>query len=142
VHKVVFVFQIVVRRAGPDVALLVEVDTEVVGNEGPDTDIKLASVVQKGFLDVLLNDPVLVDVVLLIDELVDVSHIFKNLDAATLVHGCWFDEPHVLGAVLVWYALLVRPSSCQVTEPVHEEVDRVVVDVLRDYERRRRSVEH
>ena len=56
-HVVVFVPQIVFCGARAQVSVLVEVDTVVVGDQSPDSDVKLPSIKQEWMLNVLLNDP-------------------------------------------------------------------------------------
>jgi len=59
VDKVVIVLEGILVGAGSDVALGVHVDLEVVGDEDPDSDVELATFIQKRFLQVLLNNPIL-----------------------------------------------------------------------------------
>lgn len=65
--------------------MLVDVNSEVISNKSPYSDIELSVVVQKWLLDILLNDPEGVLLIFLKDELRNVSHVFENLDAPALV---------------------------------------------------------
>ena len=65
--------------------MLVDVDPEIVRNQGPYSDIKFSVVVQEWLLNVLLNDPEGVLLIFLKNEFGDVAHVFENLDASALI---------------------------------------------------------
>ena len=57
VDVIVFGLEVVLCGTGPEVAWLVEVDTEVVSHHSPHADVKLAPVEQEWFFNVLLDHP-------------------------------------------------------------------------------------
>ena len=85
VHKVVFILQVVGGAAGSQIAVPVEENSEVIRNDSPDPDVELASIEEERVFDVLLHDPGLRLRVLVEDEFVDVLHMPKNFNPATLV---------------------------------------------------------
>ncbi len=98
----VLVFQVILRRACSQVAMLVEVNAEVLCDDCPHTHIELAIVEQKGMLDVFLHDPGSCLRVLIEDKVIDVPQVPKNLDASALIKRRRLHKPHVLPAVLQW----------------------------------------
>lgn len=114
VHRVVLFVEIVVCARGAQVPLPVEVNTEIVGDERPHADVELASLVQEGPLDVLLNDPELV--LLYADHVGDVFHVLQHFNAAALVQRGWFDDPHVLLAVLEWHSFVATTPFLEFPE--------------------------
>lgn len=98
--------------------------------------------IQERFLDVFLNYPVLVLLRLIVNEIVNLSHVFEYLNAFSLIHGSRLDQPHVLSAMFKWYTFTSGPSSLQFSESVHEHVYCVVFNVPRDYESGRCGVKN
>ena len=86
--------------------MLVDVNSEVISDKSPYSDIKLSVVVQKWLLDIFLNHPEGVLLIFLKDELRNVSHVFENLDAPALVERGRLDQPHVARAVLQGHFLI------------------------------------
>jgi hypothetical protein len=57
-HVVILILERVVVRAGPQIALFVEVKLLLVRGKSPHSDVKLSPLEQQRSLDVLLNDPI------------------------------------------------------------------------------------
>ena len=127
VYEGVFRLEIVICRACPQVSGLVVIDSEVIRDDGPHTQVKLAALKEKRMLDVLLNDPALRLGILREDELIDISQVSEQFNATALVQRGRLDEPHVLLAVLDGHALLVRAAPRDLLIPRHEQVDLIVV---------------
>lgn len=109
--------------------MLVDVDPEIVRNQGPYSDIKFSVVVQEWLLDVLLNNPEGVLLIFLKNEFGNVTHVFENLDASALVQRRWLHEPHVARTVLKRHSLIPRASPRYLSEPVHKPVYLMIINV-------------
>lgn len=107
--------------------MLVKIDSVVVRDDCPDTDIELPTVEQKRVLYVLLHHPVLCLWVLVKDEVVNVSKISEDFNAATLVKRGRFDQPHVLCAVFERHTLFVRATTCDILVARHQHIDLIVI---------------
>ena len=68
--------------------------------EGPHSDVEFPLLVQKGPLDVLLDDPLRI-YRLLVHEVDNVPNFGEKLDASTLVQSCWLHDPLIVFAVLL-----------------------------------------
>ena len=99
--------------------MLVEIDTEVICHNGPYSNVKLSSVKKEWMLDILLDDPGSGLWVFMKDALVDVAKVSHDFNASALVKRSWFDKPHVLFAVLDWYAFLFRASTTNLLISLH-----------------------
>lgn len=75
VNERVLRFKVVFGRTRSQVPVLVKVDSVVFCHNGPNTDVKLSAVEEKGVLDILLNDPRFCLWVLLINELLHVTQV-------------------------------------------------------------------
>ena len=78
----------------------VHIDPEVLCHNCPYPQIELPPIVQEWFLNILLDHPVLHILISLKYEVRYVPHVPENLNASTLVHGGWLDQPHVLFTML------------------------------------------
>lgn len=65
----------------------------------------------------------------------------ENLNAFALVHGCRLNKPHVLLAMLDWYALFLRSSPCDFFKSAHHLSDLILVGYSRDDESSRSGIE-
>lgn len=142
VDEIVLVLEVVIRWARPHVAFFVEIYPVVIGYERPDSDVKLSSKVQKGLLDILLNDPISVVMVSLVYKLVNFSHILKNLDSTPLIHRSRLDQPHVLSAVFIGNAFFIWAAPRQLPKTMHEYIDGIVLNISSDHKRRRSGVKN
>ena len=70
-------------------------------NQGPHSDVKLAALIQKRPLNILLDDPLRV-LWLLLQILLYVSDLREELDTPALVERRWLENPLVVLTVLVW----------------------------------------
>ena len=103
---VVLISKTVAARACSQVALPIKIDLVVCCHQHPDSDVKLATVVQKWSLDVLLNDPVPDSRIRLKDVVLDVLQVLEDADFATSIERRGLHDPHVLLTVLPRKALL------------------------------------
>ena len=87
--------------------MLVEVDPTVLCDNSPNPNVKLASIEQKRLFHVLLDYPRLRLRIFMIYELLYVAQIFEDLNTFALIHGGWFDKPHILLAVFDGDSLLL-----------------------------------
>ena len=142
VHEVVLVVEVVLGGTGPQIAVLVEVNAKVVGDNGPDPNVELAPIEEKGVLDVLLHDPAPDLRVPMVDAIVDVAQIPEYLNASPLVQRRRLHQPHVLLAVLHGHALLPSCTPRDLLVSVHQQMHFVVVLHPRDNESGRSRVEH
>jgi hypothetical protein len=56
-YEVIFILKVILGAAGPHVAVLVKINSEIISNCGPDSKIELTFFIQKRFFDILLNYP-------------------------------------------------------------------------------------
>ena len=101
-HAIGSVLDVVLAAAGSQVAVLVPVALEVSVDRGRQrvaADVELATLVQKGPLNVLLNDvatPVAVHL-LRLDQTLDVIEVTADLDATTTIGVLtWLDDPQIV----------------------------------------------
>ena len=57
VNKIVFILQVVLCTARSKIAMFVEVNTEVISDQSPHSNVELATVEEERMLDVLLHNP-------------------------------------------------------------------------------------
>ena len=65
--------------------MLINIDSEIVGDKCPDPDVEFPIVVQERLLNIFLYHPERVLLIFLKDEIRDVPHVLKNLYPSTLV---------------------------------------------------------
>jgi hypothetical protein len=133
---VISVGEVVVGRGGPDIAILVKINSEVVCHSRPNSDVELARAVQKWFLDVLLDHPERDCLLLVKDEVNYVLVVSEDLNASALVEVRWLDQPDVLLAVLERNTLVLRAALGYLSKPMHEFLDSVIVIILSNNKRR------
>ena len=100
VDEVVLVGQVKSARTGAQIALSVEVDLEIFGDDDPDPNIKLASIQEQGPLDILLDYPVFDLNVLIKHVILYIFHALKDAYPSTTIQKGWFNKPHVFLTVL------------------------------------------
>ena len=142
VDELVFVLEVVRAAGRAEVPLMVDVNSEVVGDEAPDANVELALLVQKRLFNVLLNYPEGVLLVLLEDKLSDVAQILHYFDAPALVQRCRLHHPHVLLTVPPRHAFVLTASIADFSEPVHEHLYFPVILRPRNHIGSRRRVEN
>lgn len=111
--------RVVVRRC-PKIAVLVDINFEGVGHQGPNSNVKLSLLVKQGLLNVLLDNPILVYQRLGIQKGLDVPHLSHYFDASSLVGRLWLDQPNVLLAVFEWYPLTTREAFANFLKSLDE----------------------
>ena len=132
-HEIIFVSQIILGRTRSKIAVLVDVNSKIISNNSPDSDIEFSIIIQKWLLNVFLYHPKRILLVFLKYKFRNVSHVFKYLDASALIKRCRFYEPHVACAVLDRNSFIFWSSSRNLSETVHEFIDFMVVNVSSDY---------
>ena len=65
--------------------MLINIDSEVVGDKCPNPDVEFSIVVQERLLNILLYHPERILLIFLKDEIRDVSHVLKDLYPSSLV---------------------------------------------------------
>ena len=108
---VVLVFQVVASRASTKVPLSVDIDSVVIRDDCPYSEIKLPAIVKEWFFNIFLDNPVLSVLVSLKYEIRNVSHVPEYLDASTLVKRGRFDKPHILLTMFEGDSFVFRASS-------------------------------
>ena len=107
--------------------MLVEIDSVVIGHNGPDSDVELAAIEKKWVLHVLLDHPRSRLQVFVVNEVLNVTQIVENLDSSALVERGRFDEPHILSTVLRRHPFLNGSASSYFFESGNELVYLILV---------------
>lgn len=89
--------------------------------------------IQKGFFNVLLDDPVRVLMVFSVNKFMNFPHIFENFDASALIHRSWFNKPHIFCAMFERHPLFFGTSPGEFPKSLHEHRYCVVFDISCDH---------
>ncbi len=80
--------------------------------------------------------------VTLVDKFMNFPHVLENFDSTPLIHCSGLYQPHILSAVFVGNAFFIRATPRELPEPMHEYIDRIVLDVPCNNECRWSSIEN
>ena len=84
-HHVVLVVEAIPARASAQVALLIDVNTEVSRHKGPHSYVKFATIIKQRPFDVLLHDPVSHLSIGVEDVVLDILQMAKDANFASAV---------------------------------------------------------
>lgn len=96
--------------------------------ERPNPQVELASSVEHGLLDILLDDPKRVCGTRE-NELLNVLDVSEYLNALALVEGSRLHQPDVVFAVLEGQTLLLAATVVDLLEAIHELSDLMIIGV-------------
>ena len=141
-NKVSVILKVVCCWAGAKIAMLINIDSEIISDKCPNPDVEFPIVVQERFLYIFLYNPERILLIFLKDEIRDVPHVLENLYPSSLVQWGRFDEPHITCTVLKRYSLVSRTSFRNFSKPVHKTINLMVVDVTSNHKSRWRSIKN
>ena len=140
--KISVIFKVVSCWAGAKIAMLINIDSEIISDKRPNPDVEFSIVVQERLLNIFLYHPERILLIFLKDEIRDVPHVLKDLYPSSLVQWGRFDEPHITCTVLKRYSFVSRTSSRDFSKPVHEAINLMVIDVTSNHKSRWRSIKN
>lgn len=117
------IFGVVFRAGCSKVTFSEKINLEVVRQQGPNSKIKLSSLVQQWLFDVLLNYPKSFTLVFLKDKVVYIIQRSKHRNASSLIEGSWFYYPHVLCTMLKWNSFMLAAPRAKLLKPLHELIN-------------------
>ena len=141
-NKVSVILKVVCCWAGAKIAMLINIDSEIVSDKCPNPDVEFSIVVQERLLNILLYHPERILLIFLKDEIRDVSHVLEDLYPSSLVQWGRFDEPHITCTVLKRYSFVPRTSPRNFSKPMHKAINLVVVDVTSNHKSRWCSIKN
>lgn len=126
-----------------DVPYVAKEEVVVAEGQAPHADVELSALVKKRSLQILLNHPVGI-VVVLPNTLKDLVHLVEYLNPFALIVIRRLHNPHILCTVFCRDFLMVNVAATlpDFSEPLHELMILESVQMRADDERRRRAVEY